>query len=39
MRLLRRLRFLLIVLTGLAAGVSFGVLEQSPLAQVMLSGD
>jgi len=39
MRLLRRFRLALIVLTGLAAGVSWGALEQSPRAQAMLSQD
>jgi hypothetical protein len=39
MRLLRRFRLLLIVLTGLAAGVSWGALEQSPRAQAMLAAD
>jgi hypothetical protein len=37
LRLLRPLRLVLIVLTGLAAGASFGALEQSPQAQAMLS--
>ena len=39
MRLLRPLRLALIILTGLAAGASWGVLEQSPQAQAMLSSD
>jgi hypothetical protein len=39
MLLLRHLRLVLIVLTGLAAGASWGVLEQSPQAQAMLSND
>jgi hypothetical protein len=38
MRVLRRIRIFLIILTGLAAGASWGVLEQSPQTREWLSG-
>ncbi len=37
MSFLRRLRIILIVLTGFAAGVSWGALEQSPQTREWLS--
>ncbi|MEK4035016.1 hypothetical protein WOC76_08655 [Methylocystis sp. IM3] len=37
MAVLRRIRIILIVLTGLAAGVSWGALEQSPQTREWLS--
>ncbi len=37
MSILRRIRLLLILLTGFAAGVSWGALEQSPQTRAWLS--
>ncbi len=38
MAALRRIRIVLILLTGFAAGVSWGALEQSPQTKEWLSG-
>jgi hypothetical protein len=38
MRVLRSIRIVLVILTGLAAGASWGALEQSPQTREWLSG-